>query len=80
MVKKDGMILEKQHREGRLHPLPFWKGRGLGSGLRTPSSQEGDRDVLKISHRIEGGESVESAEVLALALYMEGRDEVVDTL
>ena len=39
-----------------------------------------DRDVLKISHRIEGGESVESAEVLALALYMEGRDEVVDTL
>ena len=20
---------------GRLHPLPFWKGRGLGSGLRT---------------------------------------------
>ena len=19
---------------GRLHPLPFWKGRGLGSGLR----------------------------------------------
>ena len=30
---------------GRLHPLPFWKGRGLGSGLRTPSSQEGDRGV-----------------------------------
>ena len=21
--------------EGQLHPLPFWKGRGLGSGLRT---------------------------------------------
>ena len=20
---------------GRLHPLPYWKGRGLGSGLRT---------------------------------------------
>ena len=39
-----------------------------------------DRDVLKISHRIEGGESVESAELLALALNMEGRDEVVDTL
>ena len=32
---------------GRLHPLPFWKGRGLGSGLRTPSSQEGDRGVEK---------------------------------
>ena len=31
-----------EHRVGRLHPLPFWKGRGLGSGLRTPSSQEGD--------------------------------------
>ena len=30
---------------GRLHPLPFWKGRGLGSGLRTPSSQEGGRGV-----------------------------------
>lgn len=29
---------------------------------------------------LEGGESVESAELLALALYMEGRDEVVDTL
>ena len=41
------MILEKQHRVGRLHPLPFWKGRGLGSGLRTPSSQEGDRGVEK---------------------------------
>ena len=24
---------------GRLHPLPFWKGRGLGSGLRTPSQR-----------------------------------------
>jgi hypothetical protein len=46
-IKKDGMILEKQHRVGRLHPLPFWKGRGLGSGLRTPSSQEGDRGVEK---------------------------------
>ena len=34
--------------EERLHPLPFWKGRGLGSGLRTPSSQEGDRGVEKI--------------------------------
>ena len=32
---------------GRLHPLPFWKGRGLGGGLRTPSSQEGDRGVEK---------------------------------
>ena len=28
--------------------MPFWKGRGLGSGLRTPSSQEGDRGVEKI--------------------------------
>ena len=37
-----------EHRVGRLHPLPFWKGRGLGSGLRTPSSQEGDRGVEKI--------------------------------
>ena len=39
---------------GRLHPLPFWKGRGLGSGLRTPSSQEGDRGVeknLRYDHR-----------------------------
>ena len=34
-----------EHRVGRLHPLPFWKGRGLGSGLRPPSSQEGDRGV-----------------------------------
>ena len=24
-----------EHRVGRLHPLSFWKGRGLGSGLRT---------------------------------------------
>ena len=30
--------------------MPFWKGRGLGSGLRTPSSQEGDRGVERISH------------------------------
>ena len=28
--------------------MPFWKGRGLGSGLRTPSSQEGDRGVETI--------------------------------
>ena len=27
--------------------MPFWKGRGLGSGLRPPSSQEGDRGVEK---------------------------------
>ena len=39
-----------ERQEERLHPLPFWKGRGLGSGLRTPSSQEGDRGVEKISH------------------------------
>ena len=25
---------------GRLHPLPFWKGRGLGSGVRTKVRQE----------------------------------------
>ena len=25
----------KSSTGGRLHPLPFWKGRGLGSGLRT---------------------------------------------
>ena len=40
----------KSDEEERLHPLPFWKGRGLGSGLRTPSSQEGDRGVERISH------------------------------
>ena len=38
-VKSDG--------EERLHPSPFWKGRGLGSGLRIPSSQEGNRGVEK---------------------------------
>ena len=26
---------------GRLHPLPFWKGRGLGSGLRPLQPGEG---------------------------------------
>ena len=34
--------------------MPFWKGRGLGSGLRTPSSQAGDRGVeknLRYDHR-----------------------------
>ena len=40
-VKSDG--------EERLHPLPFCKGRGLGSGLRIPSSQEGNRGVEKTS-------------------------------
>ena len=30
---------------GRLHSLPFWKGRGLGSGLRTPSSQRALKKV-----------------------------------
>ena len=39
---------------GRLHPLLFWKGRGLGSGLRTPSSQEGtgeSKQNLRYEHR-----------------------------
>ena len=40
-----------ERQEERLHPLPFWKGRGLGSGLRTPSSQEGDRGVEKSTER-----------------------------
>lgn len=39
----------KSDEQERLHPLPFWKGRGLGSGLRPPSSQEGDRGVEKIT-------------------------------
>ena len=33
-LKRDGVIRKTQHG-GRLHPLPFWKGRGLGRGLRT---------------------------------------------
>ena len=37
---------------GRLHPLPFWKRRGLGSGLRTPSSQEGDRGFEKCNRAL----------------------------
>ena len=54
MVKKDRLILEKmptlersgsERQEERLHPSPFCKGRGLGSGLRIPSSQEGNRGV-----------------------------------
>ena len=36
-----------ERQEERLHPLPFWKGRGLGSGLRTPSSQEGGQGSRK---------------------------------
>ena len=36
-VKSDG--------EERLYPSPFCKGRGLGSGLRILSSQEGNRGV-----------------------------------
>jgi len=38
-VKSDG--------EERLHPLPFWKGRGLGSGLRPPSSKRGTGESKK---------------------------------
>ena len=33
---------------GRLHPLPFWKGRGLGSGLRP--LQPGEGQVGQIQH------------------------------
>ena len=57
MLKKEGLILEKmptlersgsERQEERLHPSPFCKGRGLGSGLRIPSSQEGNRGVEKL--------------------------------
>ena len=37
-----------------------------------------DRDVLKISHRIEGGETIQAAEVLALTFYMKTLDEIID--
>ena len=47
-----------ERQEERLHPLPFWKGRGLGSGLRTPSSQEGDRGVEKSTERYCNGEQI----------------------
>ena len=45
MPRQPYSVAVKSDGEERLHPLPFWKGRGLGSGLRTPSSQEGDREV-----------------------------------
>ena len=32
---------------GRLHPLPFWKGRGLGCGLRTLPQGEGQVGHMK---------------------------------
>ena len=47
MPRQPYSVAVKSDEEERLHPLPFWKGRGLGSGLRTPSSQEGDRGVEK---------------------------------
>ena len=48
MPRQPYSVAVQSDGEERLHPLPFWKGRGLGSGLRTPSSQEGDRGVEKI--------------------------------
>ena len=46
MVKKDGMILEKQHRVGAVTSLiPMGRDLGLGYRVRPPSSQEGDRGV-----------------------------------
>jgi len=55
MPRQPYSVAVKSDGEERLHPLPFWKGRGLGSELRTPSSQEGDREVEKfmITTRIE---------------------------
>ena len=51
-VQSDVSVPYKGNRRGRkdyckerLHPSPFCKGRGLGSGLRIPSSQEGNRGV-----------------------------------
>lgn len=48
-MQSNTMKAVKSDEQERLHPLPFWKGRGLGSGLRSPSSQEGDRGVEKIT-------------------------------
>ena len=38
------------------------------------------RDILEISHGVEGGEAIESAEILALSFYVEALDEIVDGL
>ena len=55
MPRQPYSVAVKSDEEERLHPLPFWKGRRLGSGLRMSSSQEGDRGVEKfmITTRIE---------------------------
>ena len=37
-------------------------------------------DILEISHGVEGGEAIESAEFLALSFYVEALDEIVDGL
>ena len=36
-----------ERQEERLHPLPFWKGRGLGSGLRPPLRKRGTGESKK---------------------------------
>ena len=35
MPRQPYSVAVPSDEEERLHPLPFWKGRGLGSGLRT---------------------------------------------
>ena len=37
-------------------------------------------DILEISHGVEGGEAIESAEILALAFYEEALDEIINRL
>ena len=36
------------------------------------------RNILEISHSIEGGETIQATEVLALAFYMKALDEIID--
>jgi len=45
MPRQPYSVAVQSDGEERLHPSPFCKGRGLGSGLRIPSSQEGNRGV-----------------------------------
>jgi hypothetical protein len=41
MPRQPYSVAVPSDEEERLHPLPFWKGRGLGSGLRTLPQGEG---------------------------------------
>lgn len=51
-MQSNTMKAVKSDEQERLHPLPFWKGRGFGSGLRPPLRKRGTGESKKLRYNM----------------------------